>query len=242
MRIDVIPRVYRSRLPRAKDVAAFAAEGGKSVVDLTQRPRPRVERACVRHGVEYHKHPLPHEGGDIASAAAFVLACARPVLFHCFHGRDRTGAVAVEIKRQTRPVAAVALINEKNDRTFTRVYRLAAFFAVPRLFAVDCPAQMRGNVYSARGQVEIVRCSISEYSELARGARFVVCDPFRGESTLRASAGLTVLCNCNRRGTPDWILSAAHATFHVPALGASPELCTDQAVAIALYALTSPSC
>lgn len=99
--IEILPGVFRYKLPLAREVAAFAARGGRSLVDLTQRPRGTIERACAKHGVAYHKFPMPYSGGDADGAARLVLSLPRPVLFHCFHGRDRTGAVA-EIILATR--------------------------------------------------------------------------------------------------------------------------------------------
>lgn len=95
--IEIHPGIWRAKLPLARDVRAFAASGGRSLVDLTQRSRDTVRRACARYGVRYTKFPLPYEGGDIGGAAVHVLAQERPVLFHCFHGRDRTGAVAARV-------------------------------------------------------------------------------------------------------------------------------------------------
>ena len=104
--IEIHSGIWRSKLPLARDVRMFAERGGRSLVDLTRRPRDTVRRACERYGVRYMKFPLPYDGGDIDGAVAHVLAQERPVLFHCFHGRDRTGAVALGV---------LAVINEKND-------------------------------------------------------------------------------------------------------------------------------
>lgn len=95
--IEILPGIWRSSMPLRRDVQAFAAAGGRSIVDLTQRKRGVVERACAAFGVRYVKCSLPYDGGDVGAAASVVLAAARPVLFHCFHGRDRTGAVAALI-------------------------------------------------------------------------------------------------------------------------------------------------
>ena len=100
---EVAPGIWRSPLPLAREVAAFSAMGGRTLIDLTQRARPTIERACLRTGVLYVKWPLPYEGGDIAAAAAAVISATRPVLFHCFHGRDRTGAVAELVLERLAP-------------------------------------------------------------------------------------------------------------------------------------------
>lgn len=93
--VEALPGVYRSPLPRAMDVRAFALLGGRTVIDLTRRPRGIVERACARHGVTYIKHGLPYDFtlAMVEAAAVLVVAQPMPVLVHCFHGRGRTGAV-----------------------------------------------------------------------------------------------------------------------------------------------------
>ena len=90
---------WRSPLPRLKDLREFASVGGRTVVDLTQRERPEQSRWCSALGLEYVKLPTPYEGYDACAIAARVIALRAPVLIHCFHGRDRTGAVASEIER-----------------------------------------------------------------------------------------------------------------------------------------------
>lgn len=69
------------------------------MVDLTQRERPDQSRWCSALGLEYVKIPTPYEGYDACAIAAQVIELRPPVLVHCFHGRDRTGAVAAEIER-----------------------------------------------------------------------------------------------------------------------------------------------
>lgn len=98
--LEFAPGIYRSPLPLAREVAAFAAIGGATVVDLTQRPRPTIERACARLGLVYLKHGLPYDFTEamVETAAGVVLIAPRPTLVHCFHGRDRTGAVVVRVR------------------------------------------------------------------------------------------------------------------------------------------------
>ena len=68
-------------------------------MDLTQRERPSQARWCSALGLEYVKLPTPYEGFDAPTIAARIAALTQPVLVHCFHGRDRTGAVAAELER-----------------------------------------------------------------------------------------------------------------------------------------------
>lgn len=79
--------LYASALPRARDIAWAAAERGiRTAIDLTQRPRPTVERACKRAGIEYRKMPTAYDASPEPPAGVLT-----PALVFCFHGRDRTG-------------------------------------------------------------------------------------------------------------------------------------------------------
>lgn len=141
-------------------------------------------------------------------------------------------------------VSSVVLINEKNDRTFTRVYRLCAFFEVHDLYAVDCPAKLRGNLFSAKDRVKVVRCSIERFKDMQGSnfdVRYVLCHPFIGNNFISIPdevKEVSVICDCNRTGTPSWIWDKVVSRFHVHKKGIGPELCTDQAVAIALHEMT----
>jgi hypothetical protein len=82
--------LYASALPRAKDLAWMVANLNiKSVIDLTQRPRPTIERACRDFGLHYMKSPTTYDADFVDSS--FALDLPKPILVHCFHGRDRTG-------------------------------------------------------------------------------------------------------------------------------------------------------
>lgn len=148
---EVLPGIYRSALPKARDIVAFAEQGGRTVVDLTQRPRPTVERACARVGVDYRKHPLPYDGGDVDGAANAILSADRGVLFHCFHGRDRAGRVANLIRMRT--VGRVVLY--RVGRNLNRAVRTCEAFGVSRIDLVECDARLSGNLYGASGRVEV---------------------------------------------------------------------------------------
>lgn len=54
-------------------------------------------------------------------------------------------------------VACVALFGTRNDDNLARIYRLCAWFAVPRLAIVGSEARPRGNLFSARQRIELVR-------------------------------------------------------------------------------------
>lgn len=150
--VQVVPGIYRSPLPLTRELAAFAELGGRSVVDLTQRPRESVLRACAKLGLTYQKSPLPYVGGDVQAAASAVLAAERPVLFHCFHGRDRTGRVARIVRM--REIGRVVLY--RVGRNLNRAVRTLEAFGVRRLELVECDeARLDGRLYGANGRVAI---------------------------------------------------------------------------------------
>jgi len=81
--------LYASPLPLAREIRDAASRLGiRTVIDLTQRPRGTVRRACKAAGLKYIKRPTAY---DDRVDASFALGFDRPILVHCFHGRDRTG-------------------------------------------------------------------------------------------------------------------------------------------------------
>jgi protein tyrosine/serine phosphatase len=96
----VVTGIYMSGLPLARDLREFAERGGKTYVDLTQRKRPTQERAANRYGIVYIKFPMPYDSTNASEAADTIIQQQRPVMFACFHGRDRSGAVAELIRER----------------------------------------------------------------------------------------------------------------------------------------------
>lgn len=148
---QVCDGIYASGLPRAKDIAAMHASYGiRYVADLTRRPRPIVERACTRLGIEYCKMPCEYDERGVIDAAKSILEIPGPLLFHCFHGRDRTGHVARLIKRSRGRVVLCGV-----GRNLNRAYRTCEAFGVGNLALYRCNAMLSGNLYRARGRVHV---------------------------------------------------------------------------------------
>lgn len=165
---EVVPGIWRSPLPLAREIQEFAEMGGRSVVDLTNRPRPGVQRAAERAGMAYVKYPLPYANGDIRGAADVVQSAERPVLMHCFHGRDRTGRVARVLRMRT--IGQVVLY--RVGRNLDRALRTVSAFGVRRLVLVECnEAHLSGRRYGDSGMVDIVR-----RSEIPSGQGVVLLD------------------------------------------------------------------
>ena len=99
---EFAPGVWRSAQPRPRDLRAFAAAGGRSVVSLragrgVSALGPEIE-TCRSLGLAFHRvplrgHRLP-EAAELLAAAGLFRSLARPVLLHCGSGADRAGFAA----------------------------------------------------------------------------------------------------------------------------------------------------
>ena len=172
--------LWLSGLPRAADLAEWRPA---SVVDLTQRERPSVRRACLRLGLAYHKYPVGYDLLGAEEAVEAVLSAAPPVLVHCFHGRDRAPIAC----RRALMRREGAVVLHGVGRNLARAYRLCASFGVPRLETHACTGRLAGNLFSAAGAVEL--CGLATLPEPA--ADTVWLDQ-RGEVPLSAVAWLDV--------------------------------------------------
>lgn len=137
--------LYISGLPRAKDLEACP----QSLVDLTQRERATVRRACEKYGIEYLKSPVSYDMQGVEKGVEMVLSAEPPVLVHCFHGRDRAPIVCRRaIMRRQGEVVLHGV-----GRNLARSYRLCASFGIPKLKTHECTGQLDGNLYSAADTV-----------------------------------------------------------------------------------------
>lgn len=151
---EFAPGLYRSPLPKAMEIASLRDDVGlASVLDLTQRPRPTVERACARNGIVYAKMPMPYDGGDVIAAATALLNLPRPALVHCFHGRNRTGRVT----RAAAMMESGSVHLYRVGRNLNRAVRTMEAFGMRKLHLVECnEAKLSGRLYGASGKVQIV--------------------------------------------------------------------------------------
>lgn len=164
--LEVIQGIYRSALPMEREIRAFKEAGGRSVVDLTQRDRPSIKRWCSRHGLSYTKSPLPYEHGDIDAAARLVLSASRPALFHCFHGRDRTGQVARRIQMWQRGRVFLYRVGRNLNRAIRTCYSMG----VREVCLVGCDDAQVGRLYSASAQI------VTRYEDLPSGDGVLALD------------------------------------------------------------------
>lgn len=223
---EVVSGIYRSPLPKARDIALFAARGGHAVVDLTSRPRPTIERACAKNGVRYVKHPMPYEHGDAFAAAKIIdaLRVNGPVLFHCFHGRDRTGKVA----RVLRAMHSGTVYLYRVGRNLNRVVRTCEAFGLGRVNLVEC-GEPRAE---ATGQV-----SVTERDSLPTGDGVLALETCAGVplTQIDMSEIHTIVISGETIELPRG-LGYRHAA--IPMGGAVSGLTVEGALAVALYEWT----
>lgn len=95
----VTPRLWRSAQPAPHQIARFAREGVKTIVNLRGGREhgswPLQKEACERHGIRLVDFVLRSRGAPdretILGAEAFFEELAEPALVHCKSGADRAG-------------------------------------------------------------------------------------------------------------------------------------------------------
>ncbi|HUF55288.1 MAG TPA: sulfur transferase domain-containing protein [Thermohalobaculum sp.] len=102
-RLDrVADGVWRSGQPNPRQLAAFAARGGRTVISLRNGRNfgslPLEIEACHRLGLAFHVVPLRArrlpEPQTLLGFAELARRVETPVLLHCKSGSDRTGFAA----------------------------------------------------------------------------------------------------------------------------------------------------
>jgi protein tyrosine/serine phosphatase len=98
-RARVSPKLWRSAQPTPAQIAWFAAQGGRTIVNLRGGREhgswPLEKEACERHGIALvdfivRSREAP-ERDAILSAKAFFDDVEYPILVHCKSGADRAG-------------------------------------------------------------------------------------------------------------------------------------------------------
>lgn len=98
-RARIAPELWRSSQPTPGHIAQFAAQGGRTVVNLRGGREhgswPLEKEACDRHGIRLVDFVLrSREAPDrdtILGAKAFFDSLEYPILVHCKSGADRAG-------------------------------------------------------------------------------------------------------------------------------------------------------
>lgn len=224
-RFEFMPGLWRSPLPLAREVIDFASQGGRTVVDLTQRPRQAVERACERAGIAYRKSPVDYHGHGLDAAVKTIVGAERPVLIHCFHGRDRTGMCVRRLRMR-----AGRVVLHRVGRNLNRAYRTCEALGVGKIALHQCNGRVSGQLYAAAGGVEV-----SEIESLPTGPSVLALETGAGDPLLRVEWETvdTIVIGGETAGLPR-SLPVRYAHIEMP--GRSSGLTVEAALAIALHA------
>ncbi len=140
----VTPRLWRAAQPAPQDIAWFARQGVRTIVNLRGGREhgawPLQREACARHGITLTEFVLRSRGAPeretILAAQAFFAGLDEPALVHCKSGADRAGffsALYLLIHEQ-RPLAeAMAQLSLRYGHfRFAKTGILDAFFETYR--------------------------------------------------------------------------------------------------------------
>ncbi len=109
-RFQVSDRVWRSSQPSPGQIAWFAAQGGRTIVNLRGGREfgswPLQREACERHGLKLVEFVLRSREAPsretVLGARAFFETLEFPILVHCKSGADRAGLFAALFLLVTR--------------------------------------------------------------------------------------------------------------------------------------------
>lgn len=111
----VTPHLWRAAQPAPTDIAWFARQGVKTIVNLRGGREhgawPLQKEACERHGIALVEFVLRSRGAPdrdtLLAAPAFFAGLQTPALVHCKSGADRAGffAALYLLVHEERPLA-----------------------------------------------------------------------------------------------------------------------------------------
>ncbi|MEM1258920.1 MAG: sulfur transferase domain-containing protein [Bacteroidota bacterium] len=87
--------VYRSEQPSTRDFQALEAMGLKTIINFRRNKKDDVKARKTQLTLEHY--PLKTKElteAQILTALKLVKEAEKPVLLHCWHGSDRTGAIS----------------------------------------------------------------------------------------------------------------------------------------------------
>lgn len=148
----VIDGIYRSSLPNGKILKDYIKKYNlKVIIDLTQRERSIQKNVCIRNNIIYEKIPINYKCCGVEEVVKKIMQFEKPLLYFCFHGKDRTGKVSRLIKRMNGRV-----ILYKVGRNLNRAYRTCEAFGIPELQTIECKGIIEGNLYKSKNRVKII--------------------------------------------------------------------------------------
>lgn len=140
----VTPKLWRAAQPAPGDIAWFARQGVRTVVNLRGGREhgawPLQKEACERHGITLVEFVLRSRGAPeretILAAPAFFAGLELPAVVHCKSGADRAGffAALYLLVHEKRPLAeAMAALSLRYGHfRFAKTGILDAFFEAYR--------------------------------------------------------------------------------------------------------------
>lgn len=148
----VVDNIYRCSLPTGKNIAEYKKVYGiQTIVDLTQRERKIQSNACEKNNITYIKLPINYNCCKSENIVKEIFKAKKPLLYFCYHGRDRTGKVSRLIKRKH---GRVILYNV--NRNLNRSYRTCEAFGIPEIQLIKCENKIKGNLFKAKNKVKII--------------------------------------------------------------------------------------
>lgn len=111
--------LYRSAQPDKKDWAALEKIGIKSVINLRYFGGGKEDTAPSKIQSFYLKWKAHHiKESDLIAVLKLIKQAPKPVLLHCFHGSDRTGAAVAAYRVVFENVSPEAAARELTDGPF----------------------------------------------------------------------------------------------------------------------------
>lgn len=221
--IKVVNNIYRSSLPNGNMLAEYIKNYKlKTVIDLTQRKRNVQENACKKNGCLYKKMSVSYDCCNSEAVVRQIITCEKPLLYFCFHGRDRSGKISRIIKRMHGKVVLY-----KVGRNLNRVYRTVEAFGIPELQLIECSGEVRGNLYAAKNKIKIIKNESMPKNIIAfetNGKKEITEIDFENISSILIG-GETV-------GIPTWFQGEI---YKIPQIGNISGLTVEAALAIILY-------
>lgn len=133
----------------------------------------------------------------------------------------------------------VALFGTRNEDNLNRIYRLCAWFGISKLVVVGSSARVKGNLFSAKGQVSVEYLPDAE-SFLSWWQGNIVVAAVKGGVALDKVNIQRPAAYCfgsEVKPVPAIVRRRADVVVTIPQYGRAPCLTADQAAAIVLYAI-----
>lgn len=118
--------VYRSEQPSSADFAALQAYGIREVLNLRNRHSDKDEASGTTiklHRLKMKAHTVSED--QLIDALRVIKNRKGPIVFHCHHGSDRTGAVCAMYRIVFQGVSKQKAIQEMTEGGFGfhRIYK-----------------------------------------------------------------------------------------------------------------------